>query len=397
MKIPDYVNVLIEELSQHGYEAYVVGGAVRSALLDLPVHDYDLTTNALPDEMKQVFHGYHCIETGIQHGTLTVISSHHPIEITTYRKDSTYEDHRHPDAVEFTSALQEDCQRRDFTINAMCYRPQEGILDFFHGKEDLKAGIIRCIGDPEKRFSEDALRILRALRFASRLSFTIEPETDRVLREKKDTLSYVSTERITEEFNGILSSPGCAACLENYRDVIGVFLPEILTIATYDDVIASLKREQSSSPEVRMSLLLHPLHDTKTTSMILKRMKYANAFRNTVVDLLKYAEADISTPIAMRTVLAGMKTDIDTYLTFRCALQENFNTPAARIRYTELVNDDYCWKLSDLAVNGKDLTSLGYKGPGIGKALNAMLNSVINERVINDKTCLLKYLNDVNI
>ncbi len=396
MYIPNYVNVLIQELDRHGYEAYVVGGAVRSALLNQPVHDYDLTTNALPMQMKEVFKRYHCIETGIQHGTLTVMSSHHPIEITTYRKDSTYKDHRHPDSVAFTSALQEDCQRRDFTINAMCYRPNEGILDFFHGKQDLEDHIIRCIGDPKKRFSEDALRILRALRFAARLSFTIEPETARVLRALKDTLRYVSTERITEEFNGILKSTGCASCLMDYQDVIAVFLPEILEIQDYAKVIHTLQNEHTASPEIRLALLLYPLHDTNRVHTILKRMKYANTFQTTVKDLLTYADSDLTTPIAMRHVLSRMKVDIDTYLAFRSALQEDFDSATARILYTSLVNDAYCWHLQDLAVNGKDLTSLGYKGPAVGEALHCILEAVMDEKVPNHKVQLLSFLNNIH-
>ena len=175
MNLPDYVLKAMNELKKAGYECFVVGGAVRSFFLNAPVHDYDLTTDALPSQMKQVFASWHTFDTGIQHGTITVLSDHHPLEITTYRKDSAYKDHRHPDHVEFTSALMEDCARRDFTINALCYDPQVGIRDFYGGQKDIENGIIRCIGDPFQRFDEDALRILRAIRFASQLSFDIEP------------------------------------------------------------------------------------------------------------------------------------------------------------------------------------------------------------------------------
>ena len=219
MELPDYVLKLLKQLNEHGYEAYVVGGAVRSYLLHLPIHDYDLTTNAMPLEIKEVFHDFHTIDTGIQHGTVTVIIDHHPIEITTYRKDSGYQDHRHPDHVEFTSALEEDCKRRDFTINALCYHPDTGIIDFFHGLDDIRNKIIRCIGDPEKRFNEDALRILRAIRFCARLSFSIEPHTREVLFAMKDTLSYVSAERITQEFTGTLQSRGISMVMEDEREV----------------------------------------------------------------------------------------------------------------------------------------------------------------------------------
>ena len=200
IKLPEYVTKAMKALNNSGYECYVVGGAIRSAVLNMPVHDYDLTTDALPSQMKTVFHDWHTFDTGIQHGTITVLSDHQPLEITTYRKDCTYQDHRHPDAVQFTSSIEEDCSRRDFTVNAFCYSEEHGFLDFFHGMEDIKHKVIRCIGDPYRRFDEDALRILRAIRFASQLNFTIEDKTAEAILELKDTLSYVSMERINEEF-----------------------------------------------------------------------------------------------------------------------------------------------------------------------------------------------------
>ena len=156
LEIPEYVSILMKELNKHGYECFVVGGAIRSILLNKPVNDYDLTTSALPEETKQVFHAYHTIDTGLKHGTVTVVSKHIPVEITTYRKDAEYKDHRHPDEVIFTRTIKEDCARRDFTINALCYCEETGILDFFNGKEDIEKKIVRCIGDPYQRFEEDA-------------------------------------------------------------------------------------------------------------------------------------------------------------------------------------------------------------------------------------------------
>ena len=168
LDLPKYIQKLIHELQNHGYEAYLVGGAIRNHLLGYPIKDYDLTTNATPAEMMRVFQNYPTIPTGIQHGTLTVLSQGHPIEITTYRVDGEYQDHRHPNQVQFSSSLKEDCARRDFTINALCYHQQEGLVDFFQGQRDLEKRLIRCIGKAEDRFEEDALRILRALRFAAR-------------------------------------------------------------------------------------------------------------------------------------------------------------------------------------------------------------------------------------
>lgn len=375
-----------------------MGGAIRSYLLHLPIHDYDLTTNALPEEMKTVFSDLHSFDTGIQHGTLTVLSDHHPVEITTYRKDSTYEDHRHPDAVIFTSALKEDCERRDFTINALCYHPKEGILDFFEGRKDIERKLIRCIGDPHRRFEEDALRILRALRFAARLSFSIDAETAAVLRSKKETLSYVSVERIAEEFRGILESKGCAVIMEDYREVFEVFLPELkkLNDTEYKAMITMLDEESTLRADVRFSLILYALHDPQTAGRILRRMKYSNAFISTCTDLLHTADEPIVTDIQFRTVLSHMKTDVDTFFAFRKGCQPDISLSEKRRQYAKLTNDAFCWNLKQLAVNGKDLKEMGYQGKEIGTILHDLLQAVINEKTPNEHEALTAYLSSLN-
>ena len=226
MKLPGYVSKGMKLLEENGYECYVVGGAVRSFLLHLPVHDYDLTTDARPEEMQEVFRDYKTIETGLKHGTLTVLIDNQPLEITTFRRDSVYPDHRHPETVTFSRAVEEDCARRDFTVNALCYNPAEGILDFFGGTKDLKKKILRCIGDADTRFNEDALRILRALRFAARLNFTIEENTRKALLNNISLLRFVSMERIREELNGFFCAPVCAVCMKAYHTVFNAALPE---------------------------------------------------------------------------------------------------------------------------------------------------------------------------
>lgn len=392
MNLPEYVTMLLKKLNDAGFEAYVVGGAVRDSLRGEIPHDYDITTNALPDQMKQVFHDFHLIETGIQHGTVTVMVNHKPVEITTYRKDSPYQDHRHPDHVEFTSALKEDCQRRDFTINAMCYHPDQGFVDFFGGKEDLKKGIIRCIGDPEKRFEEDALRILRALRFAARFSFAIDPDTARVLLEKKDTLSYVSMERINEEFTGILKSKGCADILEDYREVIEVFLPEIKTIRddNWKQLHQRLDEETTKRADIRMSLILYALQDRMQARKVLKRMKYSNHFIATCTDLLNTADDPATSDIQFRQVLGRMQTDTDTWFAFQKALHPEMSLAEKKQQYARLTNDAYCWKLSQLHITGKDLIKIGIKGIAIGDTLRILLEKVMHEEIPNEKGILLQ-------
>ncbi len=394
MILPDYINQLLYELNQNGYEAYVVGGAIRSYLLNLPIHDYDLTTNALPEQMKQVFHQYHTIDTGIEHGTVTVIIEHHPVEITTYRKDSAYLDHRHPDSVEFTPSLEEDCKRRDFTINAMCFHPDIGIIDFFDGQKDLENKKIKCIGEPERRIEEDALRILRALRFAARLSFTIDPDTSNVLFAKKDTLQYVSIERIAEEFNGMLESNGCATTLEDYREIIEVFLPEIKSYdpVSYKTMLQEIEEEYTHRADIRMAILLSFLNDITQAKDILKRMKYSNAFIDTVMDLLQHTNVTIDTNPQFRTVLHTLHVDIDTFFAYYRAKNHGISLSVKRQQYASLTNDNYCWNLSQLHINGKDLIQLGYKGKEIGEILNDLLQDVILEKYENKHEILIEHV-----
>ena len=364
MFIPDYVSEILQILNAHHYEAYVVGGAVRNHLLHLPAHDYDVTTNALPVQLKEVFQNYATIDTGIQHGTVTVLIHHHPVEITTYRKDSAYTDHRHPSSVTFTSELQEDCKRRDFTINAMCYHPSCGILDFFSGQQDLNNHILRCIGNPEERFEEDALRILRALRFAARLNFTIEENTSRTLIQKKETLSYVSLERITSEWMGILESG-------------------------YSSALDTLEKETSGSACARMALFLRPLQDISKARQILQRMKCSNAYMSSVLNLLQTEDMPIKDRIDMRYLLAALTVDFDIYVHYNTAFR---STDDAQKLYTEVTSDTYAYTLSQLKITGKDLLALGYKGKEIGETLHTLLEMVMQEKIHNTKEELLQAL-----
>ncbi|MBR2825504.1 MAG: hypothetical protein IKE51_04505, partial [Solobacterium sp.] len=227
MELPKEVLYCIKQIEQNGQEAYVVGGAIRSFLLGLEIHDYDLTTSALPEELHKIFMNDKIIDTGLQHGTITILKNHLPIEITTFRKDMTYEDHRHPDQVIFTSSLKDDLERRDFTMNAIGFHPKEGFIDYFEGTKDIKGKIIRTVGNPFLRFEEDALRILRALRFSSELGFTIEEETSKAIHSKKDDLNYIATERILVEWIRLLEGDYASEVLREYRDVIEVFIKEL--------------------------------------------------------------------------------------------------------------------------------------------------------------------------
>lgn len=392
MELPDYVLKLLKQLNDAGYEAYVVGGAVRSYLLQLPVHDYDLTTSAMPLQIKEVFSSYHTIDTGIRHGTVTVIIDHHPIEITTYRKDVGAQDHRHPDHVEFTSALKEDCQRRDFTINALCYHPDTGIIDFFHGLDDIHNKIIRCIGDPARRFNEDALRILRAIRFAARLSFSIEPHTREMLFAMKDTLSYVSAERITQEFTGTLQSQGISMVMEDEREVLEVFFPELKRIndKDYSRLTALLDEEATGRADIRMAMILYHIHSLPLSKHVLKRMKYPNVFRDTVLDLITHTDSPMDDDISFRLLLHELRCDVDTFFAYRKAMNPSLSLTRRKRQYAALTNDAYCWSLKQLKITGRDLMSLGIRGKDIGRVMNQLLDDVMHEKYRNEKEILLK-------
>lgn len=387
LEIPGYVTVLMDQLNNNGYECYVVGGAVRSLLLGLPVHDYDLTTNALPQQMNQVFASYKTIDTGLKHGTLTVLSSHHPVEITTYRKDSTYQDHRHPDAVQFTSAIEEDCARRDFTINAFCYNEKDGILDFFHGKEDLNAKILRCIGDPEKRFEEDALRILRAIRFASQLHFHIEEDTKKAIFDQKDLLSYISTERIHEEFTGFLQADTVSEYLNEYKEIFELFLPEFKTIP---DWTQCLIKADAAGPDadMRMSVLLSDVNDP---SAILQRLKYANEDIRNILAYIKWKDLVLTDIISVRKLMSVYPYDAASYLHYRLAMDPSFTEEKYAGMVHKIQQDHDCISLHQLAVKGNDLTALGYRGKQVSETLQELLNAVMEEKVPNEKASLIVY------
>lgn len=391
MKLPDYVCKAMDALNQAGYECYVVGGAVRSAVLHAPVHDYDLTTSALPEQMKQVFATWHTFDTGIRHGTLTVLSDHHPLEITTYRKEAGYQDHRHPDQVVFTSALMEDCARRDFTINALCYHPKEGMKDFYGGLTDIKNRIIRCIGDPYRRFDEDALRILRAIRFAAQLQFEMEEKTSQAILALKDTLHYVSAERISEEFTKYLSSDGCAMLLYPYRSVFAVFLPEMSQLSK-QDMQSLITRLQFSKNDrlIRMALLLSAPCFTDP-HRILNRLKFSNHDRRTVLSMIALKDAPMKTRTDVRFILRDIQMDFLQYLQYRegmdlCRYVQVYDL------YEQIIRNHDCTALRDLAVNGGDLVLRGYQGKQISETLNDLLKKVIEDVLPNDRKALLDYL-----
>ena len=233
-KMPCFVRQILERLNGAGFEAYVVGGCVRDALLGRQPHDWDVCTSALPQEVIECFSDYTVHPTGIQHGTVLVIQEGEGVEVTTFRTESGYSDHRHPDQVTFVHSVEADLARRDFTINAMAYSPNRGLADPFDGRRDLEKGIIRCVGEPMQRFQEDGLRILRALRFAARYKFSIEAETSRAMNDCRELLNYIAVERIFQELKGFFSGGSVRGLMLEYREIFAVFLPELRPTFDFD-------------------------------------------------------------------------------------------------------------------------------------------------------------------
>ena len=397
MPLPPYIKSVIRTLNEAGYEAYVVGGAVRSWLLGTEAHDYDVTSSAVPEEIKQVFADRKIIDTGIKHGTVTLIEKKNPVEITTYRTESAYSDHRHPDQVDFTRSLQEDCARRDFTINALCYHPKEGIRDFFGGISDLQHFLIRCVGEPSERFEEDALRILRAIRFAAQLGFEIEEATKAALLEKKNTLYYVSQERITAELIKTISAPYFRSVLEEYRSVLELLIPELQEYhdSQWSGILMNISRSPADM-HIRIALLLDGLNDVQRSDEILRRLRFSNTDRYAITNLLETKNLPLTTRVELRKAFNRLTVSPETFLAFRCARDTRLNQDELNALLKVIRQDKDCYTLKQLEVTGKDLKTLNLKGPQISADLSMCLNAVMEERIPNQKEDLIRYLKELH-
>ena len=385
MDMPLSVLHAIQLLNDAGYEAFIVGGCVRDCLMGKEPADWDITTSALPNQTSAVFKDYRTIDTGILHGTVTVIIDGMPLEITTYRVDGAYSDGRHPDTVTFSPSLQEDLRRRDFTINAMAYHPKNGIIDCFGGQSDIQNRIIRCVGNPTERFNEDALRILRAIRFAAVLEFNIEEETINAIRQLSENLRNISIERITAEFKRLICADNAVSVIDEMRDVLAVFLPEIL----FSNDFSLLSRVPARVPVRLAALFLNAVISPESVVDILKRMRFD---RQTIKDVSLLLSFRMIDRLTEEQYLLHLLNHLGEELIFDyLAITEADSLTIIRTR--ELLRQNPCYKMSMLAVNGDDLLALGIPaGPEIGSAMNELLNAVMNGKCINEKDALLSYL-----
>lgn len=375
---------VIHSLNAAGWEAFAVGGCVRDSILGKKPYDWDIATSASPQELQSLFRAYRTVETGIQHGTLTVIIEDQPIEITTYRIDGCYTDGRHPDDVTFTNHLAEDLRRRDFTINAMAYHPTVGLIDPYGGQADLHAGVLRCVGDAHHRFTEDALRILRALRFASVLGLTIDTNTETAIHALASNLHLVSAERISTELLKLLCGESVSSVLSIYQDVLSEILSEKISVQDF-----TLLDNVPLTSTARLSALFYVADISKEdASATMQRLRLDGATAHNVIHLLAGRDREISSDDAC---LLRLLRDYGTDLIYTFYALKRVSSSIVN-RTATLVADNTCYQLSMLAVNGNDLLALKYSpGPQIGQLLNRLLDAVIDGKCPNTKKELLEY------
>ncbi len=437
MNLPSYIKTAIEYLNKAGFEAYAVGGCVRDSLLLKNPDDWDLCTSAKPMEICEVFKDFHVIETGLKHGTVTVRIEHNSIEITTFRTDGEYVDHRRPEKVLFVKNLKEDLSRRDFTINALCFNEKCGIVDLFDGKSDLENKIIRCVGNASKRFEEDALRILRALRFSSCLGFEIEEETSEAIFQKMHLLKEISGERIRVELLKMLCGKGVEKVLLKYRDVVAVIIPEIK--ATFDfkqnnphhcyDVYTHIVKAVShvqGDGNLKMVMLLHDIGKPETVSVdkkglhhfkmhptvscemakgILNRLKFDNKSRDRILNhIFEHDNRFLAVRKSVRKFIAKYDYDFffehleirlaDTLSQSEYSREGNLSDISEKKRIAnDLINENAQLSMKKLEIDGRVLMNEGYpEGKLLGEILKDCFDAVVEERVLNDKTELLKYV-----
>lgn len=405
INLPSKVKYIIDKIYENNYEAYMVGGCVRDTILGFEPNDYDIATSATPEIIKEIFKNFRCVETGIEHGTISVVIDKDIYEITTYRIEGEYKDHRRPESVDFTSRLDEDLKRRDFTINAMAYNEKEGLIDLFEGKVDIENKIIRTVGNPYDRFREDALRMIRAIRFSSKLEFKIESRTLLAIYDNAKIIKNISLERITDEFNKIILS-------NKPENIIYLFKTKLLTYLN----ISSEEDENKIEKLYEKIKILNKFDKTLIKRLVVldylieelnieckcfcKELIYSKKIINNydiILNLMKKSEIELLDKVKVKKILSKIdKSLFGQYLDINRIIYEdekNFD----RITYIlkEIEENNECYTMKDLNVDGKDILALGYKNKAIGEILNYLLEEVINNPSLNNKSILIKKINEI--
>ncbi len=430
--LPEPVLIALKELNINGFEGFIVGGCVRDLLLKRIPVDYDITTNALPLQIKDIFSEYRTIDIGIKHGTIAVVIGEMQLEITTYRIDGDYDDKRHPSNVVYSQNITEDLSRRDFTMNAIAYHPQQGIIDVFDGQDAIIQRKIVCVGDARLRFQEDALRILRAMRFSSQLGFQIENETSVQIHELKHNLLEISSERIHVELDKLIMGDGAFSVLTEYSDVIAVVIPEIKDSIGFEQHNKYHKYDvwvhsalavacATENREVRLTMLLHDSGkpacftldengfghfqnhaevSAELADTALRRLKYDNKTIEEVVLLIKYHSRMLESKKSIKRVMSKLdektffnlldvqRADNSAKKDFCLDRLGDLNKVEQIAR--EIIADEDCISLSSLDIDGYDLLDMGFKGKQIGEILSQLLSDVIDGKMTNNKSSLME-------
>ena len=405
IKLPSKVRYIIDKIYENNYEAYIVGGCVRDAILGFEPNDYDITTSATPSIIKHIFRDFKCIETGIEHGTVSVVMDADIYEITTYRIEGEYKNHRKPEHVEFTRKLDEDLKRRDFTINAMAYNEKEGLIDLFEGKIDIENKIIKTVGNPYDRFNEDGLRMIRAIRFSSKLDFKIEDETLLAIYENASIIKNISLERITDEFNKIILS-------DKPENIIYAFKTKLLnylSISSEDDKdkIAKLYEKIIILNKInkdlvkRLVVLDYLIEDLKVNcKSFCKELVYSKKIINnhkTILKLIKEVEIEKLDKVKTKRILNKIDKNLFVeYLDINRVIYEdekNFKQIIDILK--DIEKNKECYSIKDLNVDGNDIIALGYKNKAIGQILNYLLEEVIIDPNLNKKDILINKIKEI--
>lgn len=381
--IPKAVETIINKLESHGHRADIVGGCVRDALLMRQANDYDITTDASPEQTCEIFKDYRTLDTGLKHGTLTVMIDGEGYEVTTYRRDGEYKDHRHPDEVFFTDSLTEDLSRRDFTVNAICYSPKYGITDPFFGIEDIKRKIIRAVGEPAKRFDEDALRIMRAVRFAATLGFEIEEQTSLAVKKKRELLNSVSGERILVELSKLVASYGAYDVIAEYKEVIAA-------ATGYGDIRLPLRERFNAEDDwfVRFFAFFcdeNGVGDVNAFNRACERLHADNKLKRSGIAVLASLNERVESRQEIKLALFELGADnVRLLMRLQRLVGKSADSALAELD-SVLSSDNEPWSYRQLAIRGNDLEGIGIRGVELGAVLRSLLISVIKGEADNER------------
>ena len=387
INLPNPVSYILQKIEDGGHRADIVGGPVRDFLLGKTPSDYDITTSATPDEIKAIFSGERIIETGIKHGTVTLVLGGENYEITTYRVDGEYKDCRHPESISFATSIEEDLSRRDFTANAIAYSDLHGITDLFGGKEDIEQRTLRAVGDPYLRFSEDALRILRGVRFSSVLGFDIESKTAEAAIAERELLLNVSSERIYSEWKKLIAGQNAYPVLQKYSDIISVFLPEIKNM-----ILPERDHFDAAEPLVRtlsIFALSCGIGAARSFKTAMERLRSESSVRDLgTLALTNLSRYKTDTPLGQNLLLMDFGPDC-ARLTVECEVALGIRDREAIALLDKLLSERAPYRTADLDINGNDMIAIGYRGSEIGKAMRKLLLAVIRSEIKNERGALI--------